>query len=171
MKAWPHPFHLPPRPASQPHCLIYPNHAFAQAFGAIASLEGAYFRDTGKQLLMSEQFLMDCGWSTGNTACMGGYQDLAFQWVLAEGGIPSEDEYPYQGVTSYCRKDAPLAAKFQVGLCKDRKMEEMGRTKESEPGGVCAHARVCLCTRVRLHACSCVCMTHACSRHVYPCAR
>lgn len=48
---------------------------------------------------MSEQYLMDCGWDTGNTACMGGFQDLAFQWVLAHGGIASEAEYPYQGVS------------------------------------------------------------------------
>lgn len=85
-----------------------------QAFGAIASLETAYFRSTGKQLLMSEQFLMDCGWDTGNTACMGGFQDLAFQWVLPHGGIPSEDAYSYQGVTNFCNKDVPMAATFKV---------------------------------------------------------
>ena len=85
-----------------------------QAFGAIASLEAAYFRGTGKQLLMSEQYLMDCGWDTGNTGCMGGFQDLAFQWVLPLGAIASEDAYPYQGVTNFCKKDVLMAAKFQV---------------------------------------------------------
>lgn len=88
----------------------------AQAFGAIASLEAAWFRSTGEKLLMSEQQLMDCGWATGNTACMGGFQDLAFQWVLPHGGIASEDAYPYQGVTNFCQKDIPSAAKFQVSL-------------------------------------------------------
>ncbi|KAK9812379.1 hypothetical protein WJX73_006336 [Symbiochloris irregularis] len=84
------------------------------AFGAVASLEAAYFRQTGKQLLLSEQNMMDCSWSTGNTACMGGFQDLAFQWVLNNtvGGLASEEAYPYQGVTNFCRKDVPQAAKF-----------------------------------------------------------
>ena len=85
-----------------------------QAFGSVASLEAAYFRGTGKQLLLSEQYLMDCGWATGNTACMGGFQNLAFQWLLPGGGIPSEEAYPYQGVTNFCKKDVPMAAKFQV---------------------------------------------------------
>lgn len=43
-----------------------------QAFGSVSSLEAAYFRETGKQLLLSEQNLMDCAWDYGNTACLGG---------------------------------------------------------------------------------------------------
>ena len=43
-----------------------------QAFGSVSSLEAAYFRETGKQLLLSEQNLMDCAWNYGNTACLGG---------------------------------------------------------------------------------------------------
>lgn len=35
-----------------------------QAFGTTASLEAAFFRDTGKQLLLSEQQLMDCDWTS-----------------------------------------------------------------------------------------------------------
>ncbi len=43
-----------------------------QAFGSVASLEAAYYRETGKQLLLSEQNLLDCAWDYGNTACLGG---------------------------------------------------------------------------------------------------
>lgn len=45
-----------------------------QAFGAVGTFETALFRVSGKQRLLSEQNMMDCGWDTGNTACMGGYQ-------------------------------------------------------------------------------------------------
>lgn len=45
-----------------------------QAFGTIGPVETAYFRETGKQLLLSEQDLMDCGWYQNNKACFGGYQ-------------------------------------------------------------------------------------------------
>ena len=38
----------------------------------MSSLEAAYYRETGKQLLLSEQNLMDCAWDYGNTACLGG---------------------------------------------------------------------------------------------------
>ena len=48
--------------------------AWLQAFGTIGPVETAYFRETGKQLLLSEQDLMDCGWYQNNKACFGGYQ-------------------------------------------------------------------------------------------------
>lgn len=37
-------------------------------------METAYFRETGQQLLLSEQELLDCGWYLNNKACFGGYQ-------------------------------------------------------------------------------------------------
>ena len=49
---------------------------WSQAFGSVSSLEAAYFRETGKQLLLSEQNLMDCAWDYGNTACLGGCAKL-----------------------------------------------------------------------------------------------
>ena len=48
--------------------------ACMQAFGTIGPMETAYYRATGKQLLLSEQNLMDCGWYLNNKACFGGYQ-------------------------------------------------------------------------------------------------
>ncbi len=53
----------------------------AQAFGSVASIEAAYFRETGKQLLLSEQHLIDCAWDYGNTGCLGGFQPLAFNYM------------------------------------------------------------------------------------------
>ena len=40
-----------------------------QAFGSTASLETAYYRGTGKQLLLSEQQLMDCAWNSDDKHC------------------------------------------------------------------------------------------------------
>ncbi|KAL3157264.1 hypothetical protein ABBQ38_001497 [Trebouxia sp. C0009 RCD-2024] len=72
------------------------------AFGTIGAVEAAYFRETGKQLLLSEQDLMDCGWYKNNKACFGGYQDLGLQWLLDKGRVASEEGYPYQGVNNFC---------------------------------------------------------------------
>jgi cathepsin L len=60
--------------------------------------------------MLSEQFLMDCSWPEGNTACNGGYQDKAFRFAVASGGIPANEDYPYQGVNMRCRPEAPRAA-------------------------------------------------------------
>ena len=90
------------------------DHDDAQAFGAVGSLEAAYFRETGQQQLLSEQHLMDCAWDAKdeNKGCMGGFQSLAFQWLFPHGGIASEADYPYEGVTDFCRKNITLGAKF-----------------------------------------------------------
>lgn len=60
-----------------------------QAFGAVGSLEAAYWRETGKQMLLSEQELIDCAWDPkdDNKGCMGGFQTLAYKWLLPRGLI------------------------------------------------------------------------------------
>lgn len=44
-------------------------------------MEAAYYRETGKQLLLSEQNFIDCAWDAGNTGCLGGFQALAYNWM------------------------------------------------------------------------------------------
>ena len=60
------------------------------AFGTVGSLEAAVFRETGRQILLSEQQLVDCAWSDPsyegkypNAGCYGGYQTTAFDWYFS----------------------------------------------------------------------------------------
>eukprot|EP00891_Asterochloris_glomerata_P000653 jgi/Astpho2/653/Aster-x0947 len=86
---------------------------FCWAFGAVGTFETALFRVSGKQRLLSEQNMMDCGWDTGNTACMGGYQNLGFDWAFKHGVLDAEEQYPYQGVSNYCRNTSDKAIHFK----------------------------------------------------------
>ena len=65
----------------------------------MATIESAYAIKTGKLLRLSEQEVLSCE-TTYSYGCNGGYQYYALQWVINNGGIDSEADYPYvSGIT------------------------------------------------------------------------
>jgi len=85
------------------------------SFGTVGTLEGTLFMHTGELIRLSQQALVDCSWGFGNNGCDGGEDFRAYQWMLAHGGIPTEDSYgPYLGQDGYCHLDrAKMALKIK----------------------------------------------------------
>ncbi|XP_028280700.1 cathepsin K [Parambassis ranga] len=71
------------------------------AFSSAGALEGQLAKKTGQLIDLSPQNLVDC--VTGNDGCGGGYMTIAFDYVQQNGGIDSEEAYPYVGEDQPCR--------------------------------------------------------------------
>ncbi|KAK3022314.1 hypothetical protein RJ639_046172 [Escallonia herrerae] len=82
------------------------------AFSTVAAVEGINQIVTGELITLSEQELVDCDRSY-DAGCNGGLMDYAFEFIIANGGIDSEADYPYEGVDAQCdpiRKNAKVVS-------------------------------------------------------------
>lgn len=71
------------------------------AFSTTGAIEGINAITTGKLVSLSEQMLIDCDTSKDH-GCHGGLMDFAFDFVVANGGIDTEESYPYKAEEGVC---------------------------------------------------------------------
>lgn len=74
------------------------------SFSSTGSLEGAYAIKTGTLKSFSEQQILDCDnikvEPHGNLGCNGGNMEPTLQWIGKNGGICTEEAYPYVSGTT-----------------------------------------------------------------------
>ncbi|KAL3741712.1 hypothetical protein ACJRO7_017219 [Eucalyptus globulus] len=70
------------------------------AFSAVAAMEGITMIKKGKLVPLSVQELVDC--DDKDDGCMGGLMDSAFEFIVSNGGLTTEANYPYQGIDGTC---------------------------------------------------------------------
>ncbi|KAL3741710.1 hypothetical protein ACJRO7_017217 [Eucalyptus globulus] len=70
------------------------------AFSAVAAMEGITMIKKGKLVPLSVQELVDC--DDNDDGCMGGFMDSAFEFIVSNGGLTTEANYPYQGIDGTC---------------------------------------------------------------------
>lgn len=76
------------------------------AFSTTGAIESAYAIKTSNLLSLSEQQLVDCSVSYGNMGCQGGIPVWAYEYIMSNGGICSESDYPYRGVNGVCESSS-----------------------------------------------------------------
>lgn len=74
------------------------------AFGSTGSIEGQHFRKTGRLVSLSEQNLFDCSPKKKELSChISSSPVTSFRYVMANGGIDTEESYPYEARRGKCR--------------------------------------------------------------------
>ncbi|KAI3885765.1 hypothetical protein MKW92_036596 [Papaver armeniacum] len=71
------------------------------AFSTIAAVEAVNKIVTGDLISLSEQELVDCDTSY-DQGCNGGLMDYGFQFIIENGGIDTEEDYPYKAEDNKC---------------------------------------------------------------------
>ncbi|KAM3222209.1 ervatamin-B [Capsicum annuum] len=72
------------------------------AFAAVAAIEGINQIKTGELVSLSEQALVDCDVYSDNQGCGGGFMNNAFAFIIENGGITTQENYPYIGKEQSC---------------------------------------------------------------------
>ncbi|KAI3714500.1 hypothetical protein L6452_21455 [Arctium lappa] len=79
-------------------------------FSTTGALEAAYAQAHGKSVSLSEQQLVDCAGDFNNFGCNGGLPSQAYEYIKYNGGLDTEEAYPYTGKDGVCKYSSENAA-------------------------------------------------------------
>lgn len=109
------------------------------SFSTTGSVEGAHFLATGNLVSLSEQELVSCS-KNGNKGCDGGEMDLAFEWIIKNGGICAESSFPYSGSDGTCKTCSSVATISSYHDVKSGSQAQLTAAAAQQPVSVAVDA-------------------------------
>ena len=88
------------------------------AFSTTGAVEGQHYLKTKQLVSLSEQNLVDCSSKWGNYGCNGGWPQRAFNYIRDNGGIDTEESYPYEADNRTCRFSAKSVGATVTGYVR-----------------------------------------------------
>ena len=88
------------------------------SFSTTGSIESAYKIKTGKDILLSEQQILECSVSYGNNGCSGGLVEYAYHYLESH-SLETEGEYPYTATSSKPCKAVASEGKVELTSFKE----------------------------------------------------
>ncbi len=87
------------------------------AFSTVEAIEGIRSIKYNSLVSLSEQQLIDC--SINNKGCKGGSMDLGFNYVIENGGLCSNNSYPYNARNGICNNQCKLIKHTDIKNCSN----------------------------------------------------
>lgn len=112
------------------------------AFSTTGSVEGVVAIKTGHLFNISEQQLIDCSVQEGNHGCEGGIMDKGFRYIIDNGGICSEEEYPYQAIDGECQECDTVVSIENYGNIYQNNEKILKRAVAQQPVSVAIQANL-----------------------------
>ncbi|KAF7822899.1 Senescence-specific cysteine protease SAG39 [Senna tora] len=84
------------------------------AFSTVAATEGIHQITNGTLVSLSEQELVDCDTKGKDQGCEGGFMEDGFEFIIQNGGITSEANYPYKAIDGNCSVKSEFPSVAQI---------------------------------------------------------